>query len=55
MSTVKFKIPTVQEYLDAKEYIKYKEIKSWPNANSITLMDNNKIIVRLPKDVKTEA
>ena len=51
----KFKIPTVQEYLDAKEYIKYKEIKSWPNANSITLMDNNKIIVRLPKDVKTEA
>ena len=50
----KFKIPTAQDYLDAKEYIKHEKIKSWPNANSITLMDKDKIIVRLPKDMETD-
>ena len=46
----KFKEPTVQEFEEAKQYVKENSIRIWPNEESIILKEDNKIIIRLSEE-----
>ena len=45
-----FKQPSIKEFEEAKQYIEEKNVRTWPNKDCITLIDNNKIIVRLSEE-----
>lgn len=45
-----FNKPTSEEFEQAKKYVEENNIKSWPNEESINLVDNNKIIIRLSEE-----
>ncbi len=47
----KFKIPSAEDFKMAKEYVKTNKTQTWPSKKSITLVDNNKIIIRLSKEM----
>lgn len=43
----KYRIPTTEEYENAKTYVANRQLKAWPNAQSILLMNDNTIVVKL--------
>ena len=46
-----FRIPTAEEFCEAKEYVQKENIKTWPNDKSIILMNEDTIIVRLSEKI----
>ena len=46
-----FNKPSIEQFENAKEYVESENIKSWPNNEAITLVDNDKIIVRLSEEI----
>lgn len=47
-----FKMPTVEEFYEANKFVKENNINSWPSDKSITLIDDNKIVVKLSNEIK---
>lgn len=45
-----FENPTVEEFENAKQYVKENSISVYPKEDSIQLVDDNKIIVRLSEE-----
>lgn len=47
----KFKQATTEDFYEAKKYVEENSIKSWPSKDSIILMKENKIVVRLSESL----
>ena len=45
-----FKMPTVEEYYAARNFVKEEQMKTWPNDEAIKLMDDDKIVVKLSNE-----
>ena len=45
-----FQEPSAEEFENAKQYVEENQIKPWPNGESITLKDEDKIIIRLSEE-----
>lgn len=42
-----FQEPSAEEFENAKQYVEENQIEPWPNEDSITLQDEDKIVIRL--------
>lgn len=47
-----FKMPSLEQIEQAKEYVEENDTKAWPNVEAIQLLNENTIVVRLSKEIR---